>query len=676
MAEAEDLLSDAARHATVFVQDLWRRRRSVQERVPCVQLQDLARRLDLFLGAAFGSSYRLRPAQLPAPPTLLGILMRNDRSPRLQLPVPATDGLSIWLPPDLDLEDHALGQQLYRAMAASQAQRARRGAAALAAGLEPLERDVFLLVEAKAAEADLLKSLPGMAPALKQLRHWALSQRPPLSAFSRARQPLERLLRQLLIGDGSDCGNTDAAKNSLTAARRLIVDRDLLPAGFKEKHLGPSPLLKDLWTGDLYPPSRGGIQLDEAPVEAQKADDAELRSSRLRRRPDLREPRPDDESDEENQSPWMVQLDEPHPHAEDPMGLQRPTDRDQDGSADELSDMVSDLPEARLVATPGRPKEVLLSDDPPDSSLRINVLAGEVAAEQLRYPEWDYRSQSYAKNATVLELPAPPGPQAWVEETLAAHAGKLALIRRQFQLLRAQPQWLKRRPDGEEIDLDAYIESYSDFRGGASLMPNIYQTRRRSRLNLAITLLIDISGSTDGWIGHSRRVIDVEREALLLVCIALDSLGEVYSVQGFSGEGQQAVTVRTIKGFDEAYSDSVARRISALEPERYTRAGAAIRHATCGLMRQSAAHRLLLLLSDGKPNDNDHYEGLYGLEDTRQAINEARLQGVHPFCLTIDQQGSSYLPRVFGSQQYALLTKPDDLPQVLLDWMKRLIATS
>ena len=191
---------------------------------------------------------------------------------------------------------------------------------------------------------------------------------------------------------------------------------------------------------------------------------------------------------------------------------------------------------------------------------------------------------------------------------------------------------------------------------------------------MAVMLLIDVSGSTDGWIAPNRRVIDIEREALLLVCIALDSMGERFCVQAFSGEGPHGVVVRRIKDFGERYDDTVARRIAGLEPEKYTRAGAAIRHASTELMAEPAEHRLLLLLSDGKPNDVDEYEGRYGVEDMRQAVTEARLQGIAPFCLTIDRQAANYLPLVFGPQHYALLPRPELLPLILLDWLRKLMA--
>jgi len=144
-------------------------------------------------------------------------------------------------------------------------------------------------------------------------------------------------------------------------------------------------------------------------------------------------------------------------------------------------------------------------------------------------------------------------------------------------------------------------------------------------------------------------------------------------VHSFSGEGPHGVTVREIKRFDERYDNDVALRIAALEPERYTRAGAALRHVSAVLMRQVAEHRLLLLLSDGKPNDVDHYDGRYGVEDMRQAVNEAKLQGISPFCLTIDRHAANYLPAMFGERHFAMLPRPELLPTVLVDWLRRLV---
>jgi len=328
-----------------------------------------------------------------------------------------------------------------------------------------------------------------------------------------------------------------------------------------------------------------------------------------------------------------------------------------------------------LVSTPGRPKEVLLSDDPPDVRAKRDTETPAEGESRISYPEWDYRISAYREpGATVRLLPPQLGPQQWVDRTQAEHRTMLDAIRRRFEMLHAQRARLRKQLDGDELDLDAYIDGNADFRAGLPMAQALYQTHRAARRSIAITLLIDVSGSTDGWISANRRVVDVEREALLLVCIALEGIGEPYSVLAFSGKGPHAVTVRALKRFDERYDNEIARRIAALEPEQYTRAGAAIRHASTLLMREPASHRLLLLLSDGKPNDVDDYEGRYGVEDMRQAVTEARLQGIFSFCLTIDRQAANYLPTVFGAHQYAMLPRPELLPTVLLDWMKRLVA--
>jgi nitric oxide reductase NorD protein len=219
------------------------------------------------------------------------------------------------------------------------------------------------------------------------------------------------------------------------------------------------------------------------------------------------------------------------------------------------------------------------------------------------------------------------------------------------------------------------VRAIVDQHTGHGVDDRLYIAVRPARRGMAITLLIDISGSTDEWIDSRRRVIDVEKVALLLASEALDALGDLYSVLTFSGKGRGVVRMRTIKSFAESNGALVRRRIAALEPEGYTRAGAAIRHAVALLERQPAAHRLLLIISDGKPNDVDGYEGVAGVEDTRHAIMEARRQGIYPFCLTIDRQGQEYLGRIFGESGHTVLRNPSQLPTALVKVVKHLLAS-
>lgn len=673
MAEAEEVVSDVARYATSYARDLWQRHRERAGTPEILVLSDVAARLDLLLTTVFGHVHTIRVAQQPAPPTLLTWVFGRRRGPMRQQAIPATDGQTIWLPANLGTLDPMLARQRYRTMALQQAVRAQRGSTALWPGIEKsLTGDIYLLLEAQAADTTLTAMLPGMAAPIRELRAAALSARPPLSAFPAVARELERFVRNLM--DDQDRGPVSESPDDAMRLAESIAAR-LVPPDTSRRGAIAMRVLKDLWTGDLVVPNPAVATQTIRTEHDDDADGDRPRSIYLERRPDVRDADDDEDENRKDPGPWMIQADEPHQKAEDPMGVQRPTDRDDGSDAGQLGEMLSELHEARLVTSPGRPKEVLLSDDPPHTAAHHHLPDREQDEQAIRYPEWNYRTGHYReRGATVRTLPPEPGSQSWVNRTLEEHRSMLELIRHRFEMLQARRIVRRRQLDGDEIDFDTCVNAFADLKAGTHMPEGLYQRCRLAERNLAIMLLIDVSGSTDGWVSSTRRIIDVEREALLLVCIALKEMAEPFAVMAFSGRGPQGVTVRHIKDFDEPYSNDIALRISSLEPERYTRAGAAIRHATAMLMQQAASHRLLLLLSDGKPNDIDEYEGRYGAEDMRQAVNEARLQGLSPFCLTIDRQAAAYLPRIFGANQYAMLSRPELLPTVLLDWMRRLLS--
>lgn len=674
MAEPEELISDAARHATVFARSLWRRYRPPAGD-DCLHLDEVAARVNLFLQAVFNRDFPIRVAQPPAHVTLLSRVFRQHPAPRRQGPVAATDGHTLWLPARAPTPDSREAACWFRTLALVQAMRAERGSAhTLVRQLSPLQRAVYLLLEAQACDLLLAQRLPGCIGFLRRLRHVCLLQRPPLERFSPEGQLLEKQLRRLLQSEPACAADnlpfTTTPTESLRLLPEIIRDWSLE----ETRGWGRFPLLQDNWTGDLLVTDRTPDVMFTGQPGDQACQQTSPRSARLERTPETRQPRAGEDDPQQQASPWMVQLDEPHRMAADPMGLQRPSDRDQESAAEDYADMVSELEQARLVRTPEPSREFLLSDDTPPVATLADAQPQTPAGEGLYYPEWDYRSQSYRHpGARLFVLPAGEGSQEWIDAILQCRHAQLQDIRRQFEMLKARRLWYRRQWDGHDIDLNAYTEALADFHAGQPFEQRLYQQQRAARRELAVTLLVDVSGSTDSWIAQHRRVIDVAREALLLVCIALDSLGEPWAALAFSGEGPQAVTVRELKPFTRSYSNEVALRISALEPEYYTRAGAAIRHATVGLMQQPALHRLLLILSDGKPNDRDEYNGRYGAEDMRQAVNEARLQGIQSFCLTIDRRGAAYLPQIFGTHGYALIQRPERLPRVLLEWIKRLI---
>ncbi len=282
----------------------------------------------------------------------------------------------------------------------------------------------------------------------------------------------------------------------------------------------------------------------------------------------------------------------------------------------------------------------------------------------ITWPEWDYRKrmlvpdyccvqEMLARRAQPCELPPP----------LRRDAQRL---RRQFEILRPGRGWRRAQPDGEELDLDACVRHTADCASGDGHERGLYRQLARQERDLACLLLADLSLSTDAWVNNKGRVIEVIRDSLFLFAEALAVTGDCFALYGFSSRKRQHVRVHRVKTFEERYTAAVRGRINAIKPGYYTRMGTAVRHATHLLGRQTAARRLLLLLTDGKPNDLDQYEGRYGIEDTRMALLEARREGLHPFCVTIDQEADDYLPYLFGKDSFVLIRRPEDLPRQLL----------
>ncbi len=667
MSEPEEVILDGAHAATEFVSGLWRRHAA---HAPGLGLSDMRRRLELLIVGYRGQALPVVAAQAPARPTLFGRMARRTPNHLLDLRVlPSTDGVRIRLPPRLDAaHGTAAAARRYRLLALIQAARAFRGVPRLLKpGLDPLVRDLYLLGECAASDRELAAQLPGLITDLGEARSAERGMRPAARLLTACEREVERLLDLVLasppggIPDGLPGAGTPnetlvwATRTAASLAARLGRYR-----GFRAVAVwgltDPSPA----------EPGRPRVAVPEDGL----APPPPARVRTLARRPRARAA-PEDEDDPQ-MGMWMVQIDDPKEHVEDPMGLQRPADRDADADADELADSVSELEEARLAPIPGAPTEVLASDDPPDR--RAAEAPPARPGIGLEYPEWDYRVGAYhLRRALVRERPAVAGDPGWAAAVRRRYTREVAEVRRRFERLRAQRERLVRQLDGDDLDLGAFVTAWADARAGGATEDRLYERVRPGRRDVAISLLVDVSGSTDSWIADHGRIIDVEKEALVLVCEALDALGDRYNLLAFSGEGPRGVDLRRLKDFSEGYGQAVRERIAGLEPDRYTRLGGAVRHATAVLCREHARHRLLLVLSDGKPNDVDEYEGRYGVEDARQAVVEARLQGLSTFCLTVDREAPVYLPRIFGSAGHAVLRQPGRLPAVLVEVVRHLL---
>jgi nitric oxide reductase NorD protein len=315
---------------------------------------------------------------------------------------------------------------------------------------------------------------------------------------------------------------------------------------------------------------------------------------------------------------------------------------------------------------------ITLAQDSTTTASKIKLdldLPGElyddiILGEGIRIDEWDYRKQLLQKDhcrlqvmcsrqAQAMELPARLRPQA--------HK-----IRRQFESLRPERHWLSRQNEGSELDLENYINFLTDRKHGqVNCDTPVYREIHNHSRDLSCLLLADLSLSTDAHVSNNARVIDVIRDSLYLFAEALTATGDRFALHGFSSRNRNHIRFYNIKGFNDNYDNSIRGYINAIRPGYYTRMGAAIRHATQLLEKENSTQKLLIILTDGKPNDLDKYEGRYGIEDTRMAVLEAEKLGLKPFCVTIDEKAEDYLPYLFGSRSYVLIHNAEELPRKL-----------
>ncbi|MCJ8499233.1 nitric oxide reductase activation protein NorD [Desulfatitalea alkaliphila] len=295
--------------------------------------------------------------------------------------------------------------------------------------------------------------------------------------------------------------------------------------------------------------------------------------------------------------------------------------------------------------------------------------AGPLEAEKgtRRYPEWDDGRNGYRENwCRVRERSVPDGDPDFYARTLTQHAGLLKRVRREFQRMR--PEALARhtrQPDGEEIDLDAAIESLIDRRVGLSPSENCYQRTEKQQRDMAVAILVDMSKSTKG------DTLGFEKQALIILSEALQAVGDAYAIYGFSGDNRDNVDFFRIKDFETAPGMRLRQRIAGIACGLENRDGAALRHTTAILKGREEQTKLIILLSDGKPVDKA-YAGRHAIEDTRRALLEARQAGVRTFCITVDRTAPDYLPRMYSHSSWVVIDEVARLPEKISPIFARL----
>ncbi|MCP4752828.1 MAG: hypothetical protein GY866_18235 [Proteobacteria bacterium] len=312
------------------------------------------------------------------------------------------------------------------------------------------------------------------------------------------------------------------------------------------------------------------------------------------------------------------------------------------------------------------------------------------------YDEWDYLQKSYRRKWCCLrEIEVTASESGLFDAIYKNYSDLIKKVKKQFQRIRPDVLDPVRRVEwGSEIDFNAMIESVVDRKAGDTPSDRIFARKERKIRRISTLLLVDMSASTDRLASsvtdstvsrraaaeltpsnanlkpeNEKKIIDIERESLVVMTEALEALDDDYAVFGFSGYGREQVDFYAVKDFDDNYSEDVKNRICGIKPQKSTRMGAVIRHAVARLKPLDSDHRLLIMLSDGYPQDMNYGEDRtsqeYALHDTMMALIEARKLGIKPFCITVDQCGDDYLRKMCDPASYLVIKDIYTLPQVL-----------
>lgn len=338
--------------------------------------------------------------------------------------------------------------------------------------------------------------------------------------------------------------------------------------------------------------------------------------------------------------------------------------RQTDGE-DELEDQLESLQEVDLrhVIRGGQAAHSLLRAD-----LRLDPgipdAADSIADGGLPYPEWDQRTGRYREDwCRVFPARQASSDAAWAGQRLPALEKQIRHLVHLLERERERPQPKPRQEDGSELDTDAYADDAAALLSGHAPEGRWYVQDRRQRPDLALTLLLDVSLSSDSWVGN-HRVLDLCKDAALVLGEVMGRLGERLEILAFSSRTRHHCRVWKVHGREGDWAKGRAH-LGALQPEGYTRMGPALRYATDQLAREASRRRLLLLITDGRPTDFDRYEGRHGMSDVRQALREAVQRGVHVHALALDPRARAGLPAMLGDGRWHLLHHPEELPELL-----------
>ena len=604
-----------------------------------VQLADLQRRLEIYfrgLGGQPGVAIKAI-----APET---VEYRKSWIARLgHAPTTVTrarfDGDTLFLPEQIEVvPERSLNESLYRWLTAWAAV---SGNDIPQPREDPLRNDIATIRNAVDVSEQVLREYPGLAAMHGELKAALLDVRQERK-LPDAEAAIEAVVRTWLGAQPDSALDLDIWRAVHDATDDL--ERFAAP----KRYAGFMPLI--LW-GEVSPRANENVRRSD-PQEHDGSQSEETKDGRTRKA------RRQKSEQIERNDPMILARFEAILSWTEMMNINRAVDDDDEDNARKAADDQEELGIADISKKASTRLKFDLDLAPED-------VEHERLADKYVYPEWDYRRSAYLKDhARVLaaksaELPAG---ELWQPDRAARR--RIRAVKRQFEALRPKRERFHRQIDGEEIDMDAFVRSTCELAANGEGTNRVFTSTRETARDLAVAVLIDTSRSSESWI-EGRQVIEISKEALLALAAGLAAVGDDNAIFGFSSLRRDRVSVSTIKDFDEALGPAVYSRIGALRPGFYTRLGAAIRHVSTNLAMRPNARKLLLVLTDGKPNDLDHYEGRYGVEDTMMAVREVRRTGQAVFGITIDKKAQSYFPHIFGRNAYAIANHANSLTSAL-----------
>lgn len=500
--------------------------------------------------------------------------------------------------------------------------------AALAAVVTPkqpvddlLQKDLSHILSMQEATIAALAKCPGLRKAHQALsNHIVATRKRPI--LPRQEMEIEHRLQQTLKGEF--CNSSDLAAPA--------------PMGYAPTM--PVPI----WLALTAPNAVSGDQRTDEETSSPPLDASKTRKSGSRV----------DRNEANRKDSFIIHRFEAILSWVESMNLNRSVDEDEDEDAAKAADDQDQIALSRHDKKAATRLRMHLDLSPEDAD-------HERLSGLFTYPEWNHRTRSYmVDHCSVLEAEADTNNA----HPLVPDPRRLREVRRQFEALHPRRILCHRQIEGSELDLEAAIAAQINLRATGQDDERIYQSLRQTDRDLSVAFLLDTSRSTEAAIGETS-VIDVAREALAALAGGIDASGDRLGIWGFSSLKRDRVFLKRCKGFDTPFSPEVINRICCLSPCHYTRLGTAIRHTSALLHKEPSARKLLLVLTDGKPNDLDHYEGIHGIEDSHMAVREARRTGQTVHGIVIDQDGQDWFTRIFGRGGFTLLPNPSRLSRAL-----------